>query len=403
MKKLPLMLLCSLLAACAGTRPAPASAPLTSPETVPPAADAMQPPPPPVEPPPAAPATPPQNSAAKTPPVSRAFIAAAVPSGARDRQGWIADIDGAFRHLQIPATADNACALAAVIEQESSWQADPVVPGLPKIVWGKIEERAHRYLVPLTVVKGALLKTSPNGQSYKTRIDNLRTEREMNLLYEDMSREAQKLGLPMEMKNPIRTGGPMQVSVEFAEGHARVWPYPYPVQGSIRHEVFSRRGGVYFGAAILLQYPAPYRDMLYRFADFNAGRYSSRNAAFQAVLSRLSGRKLALDGDLLNYQGKAASGSQQAALSLAGRLGMSAAAIQRDLQLEKNAAFGQTPLYRQVFALADKQAGQALPRERMPQIDLKSPKISRKLTTEWFAKRVDGRYRQCLARAAGAR
>jgi hypothetical protein len=35
----------------------------------------------------------------------------------------------------------------------------------------------------------------------------------------------------------------------------------------------------------------------------------------------------------------------------------------------------------------------------MPQIDLKSPKISRKLTTEWFARRVEGRYRICLKRA----
>ena len=40
--------------------------------------------------------------------------------------------------------------------------------------------------------------------------------------------------------------------------------------------------------------------------------------------------------------------------------------------------------------------------QAMPQIDLKSPKISRKLTTEWFARRVEGRYRSCLARSSRA-
>jgi hypothetical protein len=34
----------------------------------------------------------------------------------------------------------------------------------------------------------------------------------------------------------------------------------------------------------------------------------------------------------------------------------------------------------------------------MPQIQLVSPKFTRKLTTEWFAGRVDGRYKTCMAR-----
>jgi hypothetical protein len=34
----------------------------------------------------------------------------------------------------------------------------------------------------------------------------------------------------------------------------------------------------------------------------------------------------------------------------------------------------------------------------VPRIELKSPKISRNLTTEWFARRVEERYERCLAR-----
>jgi len=225
-----------------------------------------------------------------------------LPDYVKPRDAWRDDIANSFTALQLTPSAENLCAVIAVIEQESTFQADPVVPGLPKIVWSKIGEKAGGYYVPLGLVKTALLKTSPDGRSYKARIDSLRTEREMNELFEDMAAEAQSLGLPVGMKNPIRTGGPMQVSVEFAEAHVRAWPYPYARRGSVRNEVFTRRGGVYFGTAILLQYPVNYSQMLYRFADFNAGRYASRNAAFQQAVAALSGSKLTPDGDLLRYQ-----------------------------------------------------------------------------------------------------
>ena len=69
-------------------------------------------------------------------------------------------------------------------------------------------------------------------------------------------------------------------------------------------------------------------------------------------------------------------------------------------QLEKgdSLAFEETRLYSGVYALAEGKAGKALPRAQLPGIELKSPKITRKLTTAWFANRVDERYERCMKR-----
>ena len=179
-------------------------------------------------------------------------------------------------------------------------------------------------------------------------------------------------------------------------------PYPYRMEGSLRHEVFSRRGGLYFGVAHLLAYPAAYSEPVYRFADFNAGQYASRNAAFQLALSNLAGVPLALDGDI-SLAGSEISRTEAAALGLASRLGgLSESEIHRALEQERSAGFTETRLYQRVFALAEQAARRPLPRAVLPKIELHSPKITRSLTTEWFARRVEERWRRCLARAAGA-
>ncbi len=399
-----------LLAACSTPQPLPAPA---TPDVVATAAPAEAPrvaPPPtmpivkPAEPRPAA-----KPAQATVAPWSNEHEGAVLldkllPHGIPDRAGWHRDVMGAFTHLKLPYAPQYFCAVLAVAEQESGFDPDPVTPNLAAIVRGEIEKRRQKYLIPTIVVNAALAKTSPDGRSYSARIDALRTKREMNALFEDMVRELPFGQTIFEHKNPIRDGGPMQVSVAFAETQIRAWPYPYPYQ-NLRDEVFTRRGSVYFGTAILLQYPIRYSDMVYRFADYNVGRYASRNAAFQKAVAVLSHRKLALDGDLMLYQNKMErvisdqpSETLNALLPLADTLGMSRNDMVRDLKLDKYFGFGQTRLYQQVFALAEHAAGKPLPREAIPQIVLVSPKITHHLTTEWFARKVDGRYRSCLAR-----
>ncbi|MEO6408432.1 MAG: DUF1615 domain-containing protein [Burkholderiaceae bacterium] len=334
---------------------------------------------------------------------ARARIAELLPAQIADRAGWTTDIYAALTSLRIAPTPPNICAVVGITEQESSFRADPSVPGMAAIAWQQIEQRAQRAGVPMLVVRGALALPSPTGASYAERIDKARTERDLSETFDDfigMAPLGQRLFAQL---NPVRTGGPMQVSVDFAQRHAQTRPYPYPVDGSLRREVFTRRGGLYFGIAHLLDYPAAYDQMLYRFADFNAGQHASRNAALQSAISTASGIPLAPDGDLIRRDSKQAGNTETAARSIADRLRMSESAIRSDLELGDGPELARTTLWQRVFALADRAEGRALPRAVVPQIDLHSPKITRPLTTAWFAGRVDERYKRCVSRVDQAR
>ncbi|MFQ1792017.1 DUF1615 domain-containing protein [Aeromonas veronii] len=324
-----------------------------------------------------------------------------LPRQVPDKQGWANDVVTALTTQGVTVNDHNVCSVLAVAEQEATYQADPVVPGLGKIAWKEINSRAAKLLIPEFMVRAALSINSPTGKSYAERIDKLRTEREMSEIFEDMISM-----LPMGKTlfgnlNPVHTGGPMQVSIAFAEANAR--GYPYPIKDSIRHEVFTRRGGIWFGTKHIFGYPVDYPDTLYRFADFNAGWYASRNAAFQAAVSRLSGKTLALDGDLIRYDSDLPGNTELAVYTLANRVNMSKQAIHQSLRKGDTAEFAETDLYHRIFTLADKQAGKRLPRAILPGIQLKSPKITRNLTTAWFAKRVDDREQRCVRQMATIR
>ncbi len=328
----------------------------------------------------------------------RAQIVRRMPADVPDREGWAADIQGAFDAQRIDPTPENICAVLAVTAQESGFRADPSVPGLSRIARSEIDRRAAEHHIPGLLVDAALQIRSPDGRRYADRLQRARTERELSRIYEDLITSVPLGKRLFSDFNPVQTGGPMQVSIAFAE--ARRSGYPYPIPGSVRDEVFTRRGGLYFGIAHLLGYQTPYTRKVHRFADYNAGRYASRNAAFQNAVGVATGMSLALDGDLLapgaplDRPGE----TERAVRALGNDLGMDARAIRKALQRSDRLDFDDTGLYARIYALADARAGKRLPRAMLPGITLDSPKISRNLTTAWFATRVDARYRQCMQR-----
>ncbi len=329
---------------------------------------------------------------------SRALIERLLPAGVHDREGWAADIYDGLTLQSLKPSRQNICAVLAVTAQESGFQVDTVIPDLGQIAWKEIDARAAHADIPSFLVHGALRLKSRTGRTYAERIDAARTEKDLSDIYEDFI-GAVPLGEKLfGERNPIRTRGPMQVSVAFAEQYQLLRPYPWPVQRSIPDELFTRRGSLYFGIAHLLAYPAAYGHELYRFADYNAGQYASRNAAFQAAAGIVTGTRLVQDGALVAKQTDAqdAGSTQAALLGAAAKLGLSSGEIHDALAQERSPDFERTRLYRVVFEQADRRHGAPVPRALLPHIDLHGPKISRRLTTAWYAQRVEGRYQSCL-------
>jgi Protein of unknown function (DUF1615) len=338
--------------------------------------------------------------------------------GVEDPRGWALDLHDVMQLHSFPQTKENLCAAIAIIDQESGFHADPIVPGL-----GKLSEQALRDKFGKVPIGGALalkwLENNPTSEaSFMARIRNARTERDLDLAYRALVDYAGKsasmdmvlrfglLNKLIEEKNEIDTAGSMQVSVKFAleQARKRRWlPMTLDDVYAVRDQLYTRHGGMYYGVQQLLGYDTGYSQKLFRFADFNAGRYAARNAGLQQVIAVLSGEALAIDGDLLSY-GKdgqplnTVTASEKAVrkANLKHKLGLDDKTIRTDLLKEKSGGLTSTRTY---IALRDRFAAVAkkpAPFAAMPDIKLESPKLSRKFTTRRFAESVAKRYQTCM-------
>jgi hypothetical protein len=336
--------------------------------------------------------------------------------GVAEPEGWATDIFDALRAHDLPVSIENVCSTIAIIDQESGFRANPPVPGL-----GAISEKAIREKFSIPILGRVALnfvENNPTPQtSFMNRIRAAKTERDLDMAYRALLESASKrasldlvvrsglFNKLIEDKNEIDTIGSMQVSVKFAIDQTRRgrWlPMTLTDVYAVRDRLYTREGGIYFGVAQLLAFETPYKSKIHRFADYNAGRYASRNAAFQTMLAKMADLPLARDGDLLAYGKSGAVSSQVTSTERAMRtantlykLGLSDKQIRDDFLLEKKLEFDQSKTYLALTARFRRKTGKEAFIALVPQIELTSLKFEG-FTTERFAKNVYRRYQACL-------
>ena len=361
----------------------------------------------------------------KEPTLNAEQIRKAIPGRVQERTSWAKDIYDITEQLGIPQTKENVCTIVAVVDQESNFHADPEVPGRGQKAVKEVQDRLdEKFKDKLGDKIGGtiagyfqeVLKTQPSPEdNYLSQMSRVRTERQLDELYREifaymakhyhvsaLTGTAKLLGQDISEKmNPITTLGSMQVLVTYAKDNKR----QSGNMADLRTDMYSQYGGLYYGIHRLMMYEADYDKPIYRFADYNSGRYSSRNAAFQSMLNKVSGSDLALDGDLLLYT---KDGSPLATKSSSERELLKAFStndviltpnqIRADLKKEKDIDFEKTATYRAVTKLYQEKTGKEPFYAIMPEVVISGPKLSRDYNTNWFASRVNGRYQTCMSR-----
>lgn len=361
-----------------------------------------------------------------TPVLGEKNIRNLIPSRVQNRLSWAKDIQQIMDELKIERSKQNVCTIIAVVDQESNFVANPQVPNLGRTaveeVNNRLEEKfsdklGERLGIPVAKYFQDVLKTQPSKEnSYLSQMKKVKTEKDLDVLYRQIfdymtkhyhvsafTDAARLVGQDIaEKMNPINTLGSMQVHIHYAKAHER----NNLNINDLRDDLYTQNGGLYYGIHRLMQYDAKYSKQIYRFADYNSGMYSSRNAAVQQALAKLTETKLDLDGDLLLYNKNedvqsAKSQSEIAINKLFAQNGVviTAKQVRSDLKKEKEADFENTQTYLALKSQYLEKTGKKLAYAIMPQVVISGPKLSREYNTNWYASRVNTRYESCMRRA----
>lgn len=341
-----------------------------------------------------------------------------IPAATTNRMAWANDVHTIMDDLKIDRNLTNTCSIVAVVDQESNFIADPQVPNLGKKSIKEMNERLEKKLgKKMAGYFNDMLAKSPSpDDSFLMQLEQVKTERELDNIYREMFgfyTQQYKINLVTsaariiarqnieEIFNPINTLGSMQVHIRYAIDNSRSGNDIH----KIRDDLYTQYGGLYYGIHRLMTYPAQYDKPIYRFADYNSGIYSSRNAAFQQMINRLSDVDLSLDGDLLAYNKDgdiiSTPTTTETALNqlfLQHNILLDAKDIRRDLKKEKKQKFEDTDTYIQLVNLYKEKFKKEVPYAIMPEVVISGPKLSRDYNTNWYASKVDARYKKCVSR-----
>jgi Protein of unknown function (DUF1615) len=316
-----------------------------------------------------------------------------------DPETWIPALNDVMYELKAECTSDDFLLLAVTtIQMESNVHIDPPVgnANLEELYANRLKgfRREH----PL---EAAALNVSGLDEQLRTKLrqdtrkGKVHTEADLDryvlidlrpwllkTLQSDyhLPSSLASLVVGRAVPDPVHTIGPMQVDVDKAFRNARKRgesvASAHDMKMWLLDPATALRRGLLEGVYLLdlsYRYYLPLMDrdkaVLFSGADYNAGEFSSRNAAFQEEVAILTGRKLVLDGDLLLYN----NGEPEAVNSrteggvldlLQGQ--MTADQVRRDLLQEKESSFSETRTAKSLCALFETRRKMTCVAARLP-------------------------------------